>query len=263
MICAGASPASSRGYFGTSSTLAFLESMRKESFRGNLKDDQQRARPPAPPRSAPTIRNMIIPELVLPTRATADHLIETYFAVVFDLFPVIEEQKFREEYENLWMPGRLPNPDPLWFCMLNCIFALASLFSDRVPPEQCEQTAESFYVHAKPLLNFDTLDQGSLVVVQALLLMGQYLQSTKQVNRCWYVIGLAIRIAQGLGLHLSEINNSCDVYEREIRKRCWWACLMKDTNLAMTFGRPMMIPEEHYDAEVPAEVDDPRILLVS
>jgi hypothetical protein len=142
---------------------------------------------------------------------------------------------------------------------VNVVFALGSLFSERLAPLDVESTARMFFTQAKELFNFDSLDCGNVATVQALLLMGQYLQSTNEVNRCWYVFGLAIRTAQGLGMQLNEINNKCPPLERELRKRCWCGCLVMDTMLAMTFGRPMMIPSEHYEVEMPEPVDDTQI----
>ena len=96
-------------------------------------------------------------------------------------------------------------------------------------------------------------------MIQALLLMGHYLH-VKRVTRCWHIFGLAIRMTQGLGLQLSDINNKFSVVKRETRKRCWCGCLVMDTMLAMTFGRPTMIPPEVYHSiDLPEPVHDGQI----
>ncbi|KAJ5626298.1 hypothetical protein N7510_002607 [Penicillium lagena] len=260
MVCAGPSPQTGREYFGKSSTLAFLEVLQTMTSRTGtaVMKDMHRS-PQIDSFSVPGMLNLQAP--LLPPRSTADHLVDTYFTRVSYLYMILHEPTFRNRYEQLWQSGP-DEPDRLWLCIINAVFALGSLFSDRLPAENSETTARSFFAQAKQLLNFDCLDSGSLTMVQALLLMGQYLQSTTQVNRCWYVFGLAIRTAQGLGLQSAEANQRCPPLERELRRRCWFGCLIMDTMVAMTFGRPLMIPSEHYEAvvdnddEMPACVDD-------
>lgn len=183
---------------------------------------------------------------------------DTYFSHVCITFTVLHEPTFRDEYERLWRPGS-QQPEPVWLCIALAVFALGALFSDRLPADESESLAETFFVQAKELCNLDSLDEGSLSTVQALLLMGHYLH-VKRVSRCWHVFGLAIRTAQALGLHLSDINNKYGVVERETRRRCWCGCIVMDAMLAMTFGRPTMIlPEYYQNVELPEAVHDGQI----
>ncbi|KAH8647834.1 fungal-specific transcription factor domain-containing protein [Xylariales sp. PMI_506] len=265
MVCTGPSPPMSAGYFGKSSTFAFLEVLQNISVRGESSGTRYntplrilRSEPvcsssrdtDAP--TAPSIRSRF-----LPPRETADLLLDIYFSRIADLYCVLHEPSFRDEYEKLWHPG--PPASSLFLCMLNSVFALSSMFAEDLDEANSEAIARTFSSQAEDLLCFDTLDNAGVPVVQALLLMGQYLQGTTEANRCWYVFGLAIRIAQGLGLHLNHVNNKFPVLEREIRKRCWCGCLVMDVVLAMTFGRPMMISPEHCDVDMPEAVDDKQI----
>ena len=181
-----------------------------------------------------------------------------YSSHVCITFTLLHEPTFREDYERLWRPAS-KEPEPLRLCLAHAVFALGALFSDRLPAEESESLAETCFVQAKELCELDNLDEGSLTMIQALLLMGHYLH-VKRVSRCWHIFGLAIRMAQGQGLPLSDINNKCGVVERETRKRCWCGCLVMDTMLAVTFGRPTMIPPEFYDSvDLPEPVHDGQI----
>jgi hypothetical protein len=262
IVCTRAPPPAGGSYFGGSSTLAFLEVLQTIAFRNGVEIPQRyhssehhvqneirESTCPGPFRPTSNIKLKF-----LPPRFTADHLVETYFSYVTDMYTVLHEPTFREEYEEVWRSGS--EPDDLWFCILNTVFALGSLFSDRLTPEASESTSKSFFSQAKDLFNFDNIDYGSLAMVQALLLMGQYLH-IRRLTRCWHVFGIAIRVAQGLGLQLSDINDKCGPVERETRKRCWCGCMIMDTMLGMTFGRPMMIHSQYYhNAEIPEPVDD-------
>ena len=128
--------------------------------------------------------------------------------------------------------------DPLFHCTLNLVFALGCQLSPDIGESEREATSDIFFQRSKKLLHFDILDEGNIKVVQALLLMGQYLQCTKMPGRCWIVVGLATRVAQGLGLHRDGHNvgsrskpntGGCKrQLERELRKRLWGGCLILD-----------------------------------
>jgi hypothetical protein len=62
-----------------------------------------------------------------------------------------------------------------------------------------------------------------------LLVSGVYLQSTRYASRCWNVIGLAIRTAQSLGLHLDLTKYRPDnQLNKEMARRIWHTCLVLD-----------------------------------
>ena len=119
-----------------------------------------------------------------------------------------------------------------FFCILNLVFALGCHYTDVIaPPERCE-TGELFFQRAKKLIDLDDLEHGDCTLVQALLLMGIFLQSTDRSEMCWNVIGLAIRMAQSVGLHDSEWTDAHDVnldtVEVEMKKRLWGGCVLHD-----------------------------------
>ena len=164
--------------------------------------------------------------LVLPPRRTADHLVDLYFKYVHTLFPWLHEPSFRAQYEGLWItqPDAASDDDPLFYCLLNLVLALGCQFSTLF--ESSIHSGDTFFNRAKTLLGFSIFDVGTLKVVQALLLMGIYLQSTNRPNRCWNVMGMGIRVAQGLGLHIEPSGG--DLVERETRRRAWWGCVLMD-----------------------------------
>jgi hypothetical protein len=120
--------------------------------------------------------------------------------------------------------GTATEDDPLFYCLLNLVLALGCQFSTLF--ESSIHSGDTFFNRAKTLLGFSIFDVGTLQVVQALLLMGSYLQSTNRPNRCWNVLGMGIRVAQGLGLHIER--GGGDLVERETRRRAWWGCVLMD-----------------------------------
>lgn len=211
-----------------------------------------------------------IDALVIPSRRTADRLLYAYFKYVHTLFPWLHEPSFRSQYEQVWTTQStyVTEEDPLFYCLLNLVLALGCQFSTLL--ENSMHKGDTFFNRAKSLLGTSLYYVGSLKVVQALLLMGLYLQSTNRPNQCWNVLGMGIRVAQGLGFHVEP--NQGDLVERECRRRAWWGCVLMDRQslkrfkpniriLAMLYGRPLMIHDgDAYLVAVPTAQDDENIL---
>lgn len=117
----------------------------------------------------------------------------------------------------------------LFHCTFNTMLALGCRFwpvsnpdEDKIPPG----TEQYFFDQAKKLLNFDLLDTPSIELVQAILLMVQFLQNESLSNRAWVLLGTAIRVAQAVGLHLGL---DCESQEkREERSKTWSLCVLLD-----------------------------------
>jgi hypothetical protein len=84
-------------------------------------------------------------------------------------------------------------------------------------------------------LTFQLVGRGSLELVQTLLLTAQYLQSTQMWGMCWNLVGLAVRLAQGIGLHLNPSDSSkhsgaqsSSLLDEEMRRRVWGGCVTLD-----------------------------------
>lgn len=187
--------------------------------------------------------------LALPSRALADHLVERYFDRVFYLYPVFHRPSFERAYKSLWEPaapgrtrgvdrqtpdhvglGASPNAgaDSIVFhCALNAIFALGSHFSDLTGHDR-DSTAFTFFLRSKTYIGLDFLESETLSVVQALLIVTLFLQSTPFAGRCWNSVGIACRLAQGLGLHTEASGSRKTPVEREIRRRVWHGCVVLD-----------------------------------
>ncbi|OAQ57546.1 monooxygenase [Purpureocillium lilacinum] len=127
----------------------------------------------------------------------------------------------------------------VFHCALNAMFALACHFSD-LPPADREPTSDMFFQKTKTFVGIGLIEHNSLSVVQALLIVSLYLQSTAFPDRCWNSVGIACRLAQGLGLHIDDNDGKDGSLEAEVRRRTWYCCVILDMNVSMTFGRPPM-----------------------
>ncbi|ETS73024.1 hypothetical protein PFICI_15199 [Pestalotiopsis fici W106-1] len=209
----------------------------------------------------------------LPPRSLADHLLSRFWEKVYYLYPVFHKPTFEDAYRHLWEPqrdesnpsgsfpnvglGSPPNGNAhtmLFQCALNIIFAIGVSFSD-IPPAEKEAAARTFFLRAKSFIGLDMLDINNIGLAQVMLLVTIFLQSTPFPSRCWHAIGIACRVAQGLGLHTYKPRRGESQLEIEISRRTWQGCVILDMTVSMTLGRPAMTT---HLPEYPASVSYPE-----
>jgi len=80
------------------------------------------------------------------------------------------------------------------------------------------------------------LSQPHLESVQALLVIGNVLSNNMNAGTAWSLLGLTIRLAQGLGLHR---NCPPHVATETVtpRSKVWWAIIWQDSLIAITYDR--------------------------
>ncbi|KAJ5586648.1 hypothetical protein N7450_006435 [Penicillium hetheringtonii] len=253
----------SQGFFGSSSAAGFMRQIKIAVDKRISSPDQPCASPETALHSSLLsgyngMNQSSIPTYVLPPRRTADSLMEIYWNYVFPLYPFLDCNHMKGEYAKVWRGDTLQYNENMVMCTFNVIFALASQLADFIPPCDREAAADAFFSRAKGLFQFNLWDTGSAGLVQCLLLMAQYLQSTDSAHQCWIVTGLAVRNAQSLGLHLPQtIARFSTFQEQQLARKLWHGCVLMDRVMSMTFGRPAMISKVSSGAvPLPLLVDD-------
>ncbi|KAL1898904.1 hypothetical protein Sste5346_003315 [Sporothrix stenoceras] len=166
--------------------------------------------------------------------------INAYFAHIHGIVPLLDEVHFRD----LWRRGQ--RCDRPWLALLNMVLVLGSLaFGD-------ERSSHIYYLRAQTYLDFELLATGCLESLQALCLLGGlYLHLRNAPNMAYTVMGMAYRIAIGLGLHRmpglsagggkdKDSNGSGGPWRPQIRQRIWWSLFCLDTWGSMNLGRPTL-----------------------
>ncbi|KAI8680422.1 Zn(2)-C6 fungal-type domain-containing protein [Fusarium keratoplasticum] len=299
----GANPQSSKhpsDYFGPSSTISLLREARSVMGRRNCghvpwllgncstgKDGTMVSTSEPSPMSSIWLNSgydKFHPMLGMnvPPRTDADRLVNLFWTYVHSLYPFLHWPSFYDRYLTLWTPQTSPQEnratcsmngyystlnESLFHCMLNVVFALGVLHNTELTQQERDDISYTFFRRAKSLLGLDLLESGSTPLVQVLLLMGQYLQTRDITSSCWNIIGMAIRVAQGIGLHLQpeereegDASNcqAADQLEEEMRRRAWTGCVLLDRILSLTYGRPLMIHSgaAHSRLSLPSTIDD-------
>lgn len=229
-----------QGFFGSSSAAGFMRLIRTAVDKRVASPYRHCSVPPIPV-NQPLVSNQSAAHprsaanYVLPPRKMADSLLEVYWDYVFPLYPFLISAQMKSEYAKLWDGQTLEFDESMFMCTLNVIFALASQLADFVSPEEREASADAFFCRAKALFQFNLWETGSLELIQSLILMAQYLQSTDSAHQCWIVTGLAVRNAQSSGLHLPETIAGFENFQKQqLARKIWHGCVLMDRYVIST-----------------------------
>jgi hypothetical protein len=206
-------------------------------------------------------------EYSVPPRKEADSLLHRFWKKVHPLYPFLDRDHFQRQYNEVWSsspaeasassmgnqssfggsPGHRVQQDNVpdsrrFHILLNAIFAVSC--SCDAPDAGLSQAhrGESYWQRSKRLLelDFDIFNRPNLQFIQAMLYASIYLQSsTELTGACWNLVGVSIRLAQGLGLHnrgSHKIEGTTCVESQPgahdtlycLRCRIWAGCVMMD-----------------------------------
>ncbi|ORY74320.1 fungal-specific transcription factor domain-domain-containing protein [Leucosporidium creatinivorum] len=175
--------------------------------------------------------------------AVAEQLLNYYFDTHASHFPVVSRADFAAQ----------GTPSILLFNTLCGISAL----SHHVGPSILRTIKATIRA---ALREQDLLDNSTISNIQALLVYAFSLELEKgtAASKTWNLLGVAIRMAQDLGLHRklgseSKINTEAD--HTELRRRVWGGCVIADRWCAAMYGQPMMIDLADCDTMLPSVHD--------
>ncbi|RBQ77930.1 hypothetical protein FVER14953_09360 [Fusarium verticillioides] len=185
-----------------------------------------------------------------------DDMIWTYFKHVHFFLPIVDAQGFLNDYHQ---QGPHKKHDLLFWSMMLAAtnFADADLLrrSD-FPSRKAMKTA--MYERAKCLYDLDRATE-KLKLIQSVILLSFWYTDPQDHTGAWYWIGIAISLAQGIGLHRNPRSSgrTRQIYPQEqaLRRRIWWSCVVRDRWVSLAKGRPMRIHGEDCDLPFPTSQD--------
>ncbi|KAG9323250.1 hypothetical protein KVV02_000144 [Mortierella alpina] len=184
----------------------------------------------------------------IPRKDILDHLIQLFFDSVYFQFPIIHPATFMKQYRE----GKVsPN-------LLNAMCAGVARFSNHpdVATTPSFLAGEPFATNVRGSL-IDAVDVPSVSNVQALILLAMYEYGAARGPRAWMFGGMAIRMAQELGLNREDSSPvfylKGDWVMRETRRRAFWSCFVMDVLASSSSGRPRMIDQRDCEVLLPSE----------
>ncbi|KAL0946295.1 hypothetical protein HGRIS_012543 [Hohenbuehelia grisea] len=278
-------------YHGKASGLYLLDGAERSDSRnqgGIWRFPKARVWPPVPEGHSPLPVSEDLHAHKLPDPEVQEHLLELYFTYVHPSFPIIHKKTFFEAYTAGSLPtdpsshpsqgessssrahstsrhhNRRRRMSPL---LILAMYAVASRYSTHssTPPFPTDSstmwTAGDEYLDSAKIILDSAYSSSRTATCQALLLMGYREVGIGAMAQAWTYIGMAIRMAQDLGLHRSadswaradlggRLFSDSELHER---KRVWYGCVIMDKYVSTYIGRPLAISDRDFDTPLPEE----------
>ena len=103
------------------------------------------------------------------------------------------------------------------------------------------------------------LNTTEIVTVQAFVLFLVCVRRHDDTRFVWSLTGLAIRIAQSLGLHRDGSKFGLSPFDTEMRRRIWWQVCILDTRASEDHGSDGGILQQSFDTQFPSSINDSDI----
>ncbi|KAJ7050553.1 fungal-specific transcription factor domain-containing protein [Mycena amicta] len=202
----------------------------------------------------------------LPPGAKAAALRDIYFAHAAWMYAPISQESFDcDVYSQFYDPNAGPPTDqPLLahrLALMFIVLAIGQLMDTNEPAYNLE--AEKYHQLARAALFLHSFfDQPTINAVQCLFLMTYYLflsdrHGTGSGAR-WAIMGIAVKVAQSIGLHRDSGRWKVDPVETQRRRELFWELYVYDSWGAWTLGRPTSFTLAHVDCKMPHSNDPPE-----
>lgn len=181
----------------------------------------------------PLISSVAAPSL--PSHDLMERLIDLYMAKAQYMLPLLHEPTFRQEIQAVYGGST----DPKLNFQLRLVIAISMQRLDR----QYAGLADSYYLAALPFLDA-AVRRMDLASLQCFALIAQYSLLTPTRTASYWVVGIAARLCQDLGLcEESTISQSAEcvrfnTLEVDMRRRLFWIITSMEYGLAHSLGRP-------------------------
>lgn len=227
------------GYLGVASGAAFIRLLEPNMKRRTI--PQTRSRP-----SMTTYPSLV--QQPNPNRQIADIMIDAYFKLFHLSYPILHEPTFRAQFSEV-----IPRPHGDSWLVLAYVVAAMGVWSSAKTSDNLDL---QLFSQARSILTFNFLELGNLTLVQALTLTSNYQQKRDRPNSAYNYLGLAVRMAMGLGLHKEFQGWNISPLNMEIRRRVWWSLCVFDCGATITFSRPLTWPFDGVEVSLPRNVHD-------
>ncbi|EHK24051.1 uncharacterized protein TRIVIDRAFT_125389, partial [Trichoderma virens Gv29-8] len=182
---------------------------------------------------------------VLPPKNVSDVLIGAYFEHVHGIFPIIDREDFLAQYEA---PTSAP---PLLLFHAICL-AGSHVVSTL---ENTQELKSALFRRAKALFD-GRYEEDRMHMVQAALLLTWFSDGGDDVcANAWWWIGVASRIALGLGMHRDVGPSNMLERDKTTWRKIWWCLVQFDVLVSLCYGRPQNINLDDCDTP-PLGVED-------
>ncbi|KAF9776822.1 hypothetical protein IL306_004940 [Fusarium sp. DS 682] len=233
------------GYLGSSSGATLLQEIASMLPELAASNSPANSHGKSPNRTHKSKASLDPPTLY--NESLTSYLIDAYFLFYNVSYPILHERTFRQKAAA----RGLRKGKSSW----NIIYYLVLAIGHWISTSDKHHAGSRFYTAARNSLSIHMLESGTLETVQALLLMGNYLQKMDKPNTGYQFIGIAYKMALGLGMH-RESPDLEDNVGVERRRQLFWVVYCFDSGFNITTGRPPYAQEGINDTLLPKNIDD-------
>ncbi|KAH6888415.1 fungal-specific transcription factor domain-containing protein [Thelonectria olida] len=199
-----------------------------------------------------------------PGWSAGEKYLSSYFSTIHAAYPFLPRSYFLHKYKNL--QSKNTGNDQLtaaWLALFYGVLAIGAFYDQGAPPVSSKDLHANYFQRSILLTDLNKLE-ASAVQVSALLVQCFYLLATSKTDRCWITLGVAIRLAQALGMHMDYIDAKPKPWgyplpqpqRSEIRRRVWYSLFVLDRLVALQLGRPPAISDGGFSVSLPSNLDD-------
>lgn len=214
------------------------------------KFDDESAKPTS--KIYPLISSVAAPNL--PTHDLMERLVDIYMAKAQYMLPLLHEPSFRQDVRAVYQGSTEPTVN----FQLRLVIAISMQRLDT----QYAGLADSYYLAALPYLEA-AIRKMDLSTLQCFALIAQYSLLTPTRTAAYWVVGLATRLCQELGLceekTIKEYSGiRFNTLEIDMRRRLFWIITSMEYGLAHSLGRPSAfgVTVDHIDVQFFELCDD-------
>ena len=201
-----------------------------------------------------------VPANSLPNRDLTNMLVRLYKLKVQAMYPALHEPTMEQDIEDVYNHGDSATHYQHFVCRMVIAISLQKMDT------QFAGLADSYYLAALQHLK-DVVKPMDLKTLQCFALMAEYSMLTPTRTAIYYVVGIAVRLAQALGYNEERMitrgrgEERADPLEIDMRRRLFWCIMVMDLGLAHSLGRPAMLATgyEHLDVQWFDTTDDVHI----
>jgi len=180
----------------------------------------------------------------LPPLDVATALIDMFFANVNCVHYVLDREEMNRLFSVVYTGGPATGARNRDIAFINAVCAVGTFFVGQ--PEEMVGDGMQYFDVARSAME-DVFESADFWSIRLLLLFSLYMQYASKRNSSWTYIGLAIRVAESLGLHRiysTELRfyGDDDYYRR--RRLVFWTLYSLDRFTGCSLGRPLAIQDE-------------------
>ncbi|KAM5515580.1 fungal specific transcription factor [Fusarium oxysporum f. sp. phaseoli] len=177
-----------------------------------------------------------------------------FFEQVHCLYWIYSAESFYTRLETTYS-GDSGQLTASWLCSLHGIVALCASCEPSANGLVNGQRAHDSLEMAKSLVT-KVCDEADLDSIRTLIVLSLAFHSNGFTNSAYLHIGLAVRIAFSLGLHLDKYSTKSGVVSQAHARRLWWTLYLLDQDLSLALGKPSMnspLNETSWKPPLPSE----------